>query len=76
MIRYPEVDKTQLFNLESDPYETNDLAGEASQRERMAELMGVMQEQQAVYGDRARLIVEHPRAGEVGLEYFSAKGGA
>jgi arylsulfatase A-like enzyme len=72
LIRYPQVDKTQLFNLDNDPYEMNDLAGDARQAARVKELMGAMREQQELYGDRAPLTVENPRAEKVGLDYFSA----
>ena len=34
LIRYPQIDKTQLFDLQDDPFERNDLAGESKSAER------------------------------------------
>jgi arylsulfatase A-like enzyme len=40
LIHYPQVDKLQLFDLKADPYELNNLAGEASHRSTVEELHG------------------------------------
>ena len=39
LIRYPLIDKTQLFDLQADPHEMNDLAGKAEYAEKIKELM-------------------------------------
>ena len=58
LIRYPKVDKTQLFNLDSDPYEVNDLAADKKQARRVKELMAAMRQQQRLYGDTAMMNAE------------------
>jgi len=70
LIRYPKVNKTQLFNLEKDPFETNDLAADPQHADKVQELLALMKQQQKVYGDTAPLVVENPRPAEVGLEFF------
>jgi len=61
LIRYPQVDVTQLFDLKKDPYELNNLANEASQQERIAKMLGQIKDWQAKLGDAAPLTVAHPK---------------
>lgn len=70
LIRYPKVDRTQLFNLADDPDETRDLAGEPSQAGRVREMLALMAEQQKFFGDTDPLTVEKPAKAEVDLEFF------
>jgi arylsulfatase A-like enzyme len=42
LIRYPEIHRSQLFDLGSDPHETKDLAGDPAQAERVRELLGLL----------------------------------
>ncbi|EON78291.1 Choline-sulfatase [Lunatimonas lonarensis] len=51
LIRYPERDYTQLFNLESDPYELNNLAEKPAHRATVERLRGLLGEWQEAYGD-------------------------
>ena len=60
LIRYPKVDHTQLFDMEADPHETTNLAGDPSQEGRVAELTGLMREWQARVGDNHPLVVQDP----------------
>jgi arylsulfatase A-like enzyme len=39
LIRYPHVDRTQLFDLQSDPHETKDLSGDPAQAERIKAML-------------------------------------
>src|SRR5207248_3559670 len=55
LIRYPEIHKTQLFDLKSDPGETVDLAGDPRYAGRVAELTDVLRREQAAAGDRLPL---------------------
>ncbi|MCX5771346.1 MAG: choline-sulfatase, partial [Candidatus Hydrogenedentes bacterium] len=64
-IRYPKVDKTQLFNLKDDPYEMNDLAADANQADRVKSLLTAMRGQQKLYRDTASLMLENTRGGGV-----------
>lgn len=60
LIRYPQVDVTQLFDLRSDPDEMHNLAGEASQAGRIKELTAKMAAWQKELGDTAPLVVDRP----------------
>jgi arylsulfatase A-like enzyme len=58
LIRYPERDYTQLFNLESDPLELSNLAGDEVYTSRKDELLALMQQWQAATGDTASLTTD------------------
>ncbi len=60
LIRYPKVDRTQLFNLAAEP----------SQAGRVKEMLALMAEQQKFFGDTDPLTVEKPAKAEVNLEFF------
>jgi len=60
MIRYPRIDKTQLFDLKADPDELHDLAGDPAQTKRIEELMSRLREWQRQLGDTAPLVVPDP----------------
>jgi arylsulfatase A-like enzyme len=64
LIRYPLVDKTQLFDLRDDPHETTNLADRPERAARVAEMMARMKEEQKRFGDGAPLTVPRPRSGE------------
>lgn len=61
LIRYPWVDKTQLFDLQADPQETVNLADEPKYESRVAELTASLQKLQREFGDAAPLKVAHPK---------------
>jgi arylsulfatase A-like enzyme len=61
LIRYPVVDKTQLFDLKTDPYETTNLADKPGQARRVAAMMEMLAEQQAKFGDKDPLKVSNPK---------------
>jgi arylsulfatase A-like enzyme len=46
LIRYPKLGKTQLFNVEEDPSELQDLAGDPGQAQRVMELSELLTQQQ------------------------------
>ncbi len=70
VIRYPEIDRTQLFDLASDPDELDDLAGDPAHADTVARLMAIMEEQQALFGDDQPLTVDEPKPGDVTVEHF------
>jgi arylsulfatase A-like enzyme len=74
LIRYPRIDKTQLFDLEADPHETQDLAADPGHAKMVRELKAAMREQQRLFGDPQPLVVAEPEPGEVTLEYFEKVG--
>ena len=51
IIRYPEIKRTQLFDLKNDPDETKDLSGSPEQAERIKKMMDLMQQWQTRLGD-------------------------
>lgn len=67
LIRYPVVDRTQLFDLSVDPLELHDLSGEAQQEPRIEAMLARMAELQTELGDGAPLVVAEPQPAEVDL---------
>jgi arylsulfatase A-like enzyme len=61
LIRYPHINKTQLFDLANDPDELDNLADEPSQAHRMRELMAALATWQGEVGDTGALSSEQPR---------------
>jgi arylsulfatase A-like enzyme len=60
LIRYPLVDRTQLFDLQADPQETTNLAARPEYAARVADLTAALVHQQRLFGDTAPLKVAHP----------------
>ncbi len=67
LIRYPQINKTQLFDLKSDPHELKNLADDPSQARRVEELMKLLREWQEKTGDQQSLTSEKPKAAEIDL---------
>ena len=51
LIRYPHVDRSQLFDLQSDPFETKDLSGEPAQAERIKAMLAKLAAEMKADGD-------------------------
>jgi arylsulfatase A-like enzyme len=64
LIRYPLIDKTQLFDLQADPHEMNDLAAKPESAPKVAELMKKLQTEMEHYNDKSRLVVPNPKSPE------------
>jgi arylsulfatase A-like enzyme len=60
LIRYPLIDKTQLFDLQADPHEMNDLAGKPDSEGKIKELTALLEKTRQEYGDNAPLQVANP----------------
>lgn len=60
VIRYPQVNKTQLFDLKADPQELNNLAGKPEHVQRISELLALLSREQATHGDSSPLTVDNP----------------
>ena len=58
LIRYPQVDKTQLFDLQTDPQETTDLAEKLELAPKVAELTALLEREMKLSGDSGALTVE------------------
>jgi arylsulfatase A-like enzyme len=64
LVRYPQVDRTQLFDLRSDPSEVNDLAAKPEQSERIKGLLALLTKEQSSFGDEAPLHVPQSQPAE------------
>ena len=64
LIRYPLIDKTQLFDLQADPHEMTDLAGKPESAEKIKELTALLEKTRKEYGDTAPLQVANPKPAE------------
>jgi len=64
IIRYPLVDKTQLFDLEEDPNELDDLSAKPEHAGKLEEMMTLLEQQQKEYDDEVPLKVPHPMPAE------------
>ena len=74
LIRYPQINKTQLFDLQSDPDETKDLAGEGEHAERVKDLSQKLQLLQKEFDDKQPLTTDKPMSLDVeGIHYPTKK---
>jgi arylsulfatase A-like enzyme len=60
LIRYPQIDHTQLFDLRSDPHELNNLADDPAQAARMREMLRLLARSQREVGDDLPLTGANP----------------
>ena len=67
LIRYPHINRTQLFDLKSDPQEINDLADDATQAGRIESLMALLSKWQQQLDDPLLLTAETLQAAEIDL---------
>jgi arylsulfatase A-like enzyme len=61
LIRYPLVNKTQLFDLQADPQEIDNLAETPGQAAKVAQMMALLARLQRDSGDTAPLTVANPQ---------------
>jgi len=64
LIRYPLVDKTQLFDLQADPVEMNDLSARPEHAERVKTMLERLKKLQQEFDDPATLTVTTPKSPE------------
>jgi arylsulfatase A-like enzyme len=64
LIRYPLINKTQLFDLATDHHEQSDLAGLPEYAAHESRLLHQLQEQMALYDDRHPLTIDNPQSPE------------
>jgi len=67
LIRYPQVDHTQLFDLENDPHETTNLAEDPAQASRIERMTAMIRDWQAKLGDDQELTVANPAPKEIDM---------
>jgi arylsulfatase A-like enzyme len=61
LIRYPQVNETQLFNLQTDPHELNNLAASPEHAARLKEMLALLAKAQQECGDACPLTVADPK---------------
>jgi arylsulfatase A-like enzyme len=64
LIRYPLIDRTQLFDLQADPQETTNLAGNPEHTAKVAQLTALLEKEMQRDGDTAPLTVSNPQPAE------------
>ncbi|MGE3808045.1 MAG: sulfatase-like hydrolase/transferase, partial [Gemmataceae bacterium] len=70
LIRYPQVNISQLFNVVHDPDELVNQADDPAQKERVAEMMKLLEAEQKKYGDTQPLSVDKPQPAKVDEKFF------
>ncbi len=60
-IRYPQINKTQLFDLQTDPHELVDLAARPEQSGRLKEMLELLSRAQKQYDDLCPLTATNPK---------------
>jgi arylsulfatase A-like enzyme len=70
LIRYPQVNYTQLYNLKDDPHELNDLAADPAHAGNVSMMLDLLEQEQQRYGDTLPLTSEKPKPAAVDLSYF------
>jgi len=73
LIRYPKVDRTQLFDLANDPHETRDLADDPEYADQVDRLMKLLAAEQQAFGDPDPLVIDEPVDGTVTAEELTAR---
>jgi arylsulfatase A-like enzyme len=61
VIRYPQVDQTQLFDLQADPHELNNLAAKPEYAAKLKEMLTLLATAQQQCDDKCPLTVENPK---------------
>jgi arylsulfatase A-like enzyme len=67
LIRYPHINRTQLFDLQEDPHEMHDLASDHRHARRVADMLALLEEQQHLYGDTLSLTSAEPQSPVIDL---------
>jgi arylsulfatase A-like enzyme len=76
LIRYPQINKTQLFDLEGDPEELFDVSSEKDQAKRVAEMMTRLEQAQHEWGDRLPLTTTNPQPPRIRLRHTAGESAA
>ena len=61
LIRYPQVNETQLFDLQNDPHELNNLAAQPAYAAQLKEMLALLATAQKQCGDTCPLTVPNPK---------------
>ncbi len=61
LIAYPQINKVQLFDLQTDPIEMHDLSADATHAGELKRMMTLLKEMQAREGDTQELTTDKPQ---------------
>lgn len=61
LIQYPQINRTQLFDLKKDLHELNDLADEPVQAAKLKEMLALLEKAQKEFDDDCPLTVANPK---------------
>ena len=64
LIRYPQINRSQLFHVADDPYELKDLAAAPQQNGRVIAMTSKLKKWQQHYGDELPIVSEAPKPAE------------
>lgn len=64
LIRYPQVNVTQLFDLQADPRELTNLADKPAHAGKVQEMMALLKKEMAAYDDATPLQIADPKPAE------------
>jgi len=64
VIRYPQVDRTQLFDLQADPYEVTNLSDRAECAATLGEMIALLEKERASFADTLPLSAVNPLPAE------------
>jgi len=70
MIRYAQINHTQLFHLKDDPYETVNLAEHPDYADKVEDMLNLMKLQQQKFGDQTPLTSPNPQKASVDVAWF------
>ena len=78
LIRYPQVNRTQLFDLKNDPHELDNLADKPECAAKISEMTSLLETEMARYGDTVSLKIANPKPAtwmhQVGKKTKAAEG--
>ena len=64
LIRYPQINRTQLFDLANDPDEMRNLVRRPEHADQLSRMTRLLEEWQRTVGDKQPLAVDHPQSAE------------
>ncbi|MCX6976110.1 MAG: DUF4976 domain-containing protein, partial [Verrucomicrobia bacterium] len=73
LIVYPQINKTQLFDLKKDPGEVRDLAGMPEYAEEVRRMKGLLEKEQANFSDTLALSSATPEAMDFDFSHLKGK---
>ncbi|QDU07234.1 sulfatase-like hydrolase/transferase [Gimesia aquarii] len=67
LIRYPQINKTQLFDLKNDPQELHDLSQKPREKKRVQNMLALLKTWQQKTDDKQPLTSDHPKSETIDL---------